>query len=183
MKQTLPLLAALLLATVAALNGADSPSGKPNVIIVLTDDQGYGDLSCTGNPVLKTPHMDRLAAEGVNFANFHVDSYCTPTRSALLHNGRWESKPRPGFECDVFFVVMGTPRNETGPNPPSPKYGHGCAVMTDRWRWVNDRGLYDLTNDPRQEREITGLHPEVTTESRKALCSGFYVSVQNSKET
>ena len=59
------ILAALLLAPVAVLNGADSPSGKPNVIIVLTDDQGYGDLSGTGNPVLKTPHLDRLAAEGV----------------------------------------------------------------------------------------------------------------------
>jgi arylsulfatase A-like enzyme len=57
---------------------------KPNVVIVLTDDQGYGDLSCTGNPILKTPNMDRLAAEGVRFVNFHVDTYCTPTRSALM---------------------------------------------------------------------------------------------------
>ena len=65
MKHTLALLTALLLAPVAVLNGVDSLSAKPNVIIVLTDDQGYGDLSCTGNPVLKTPHMDRLAAEGV----------------------------------------------------------------------------------------------------------------------
>ena len=57
---------------------------RPNVIIVLTDDQGFGDLSLTGNPILKTPNMDQLAREGVQFTNFHVDSYCTPTRAALM---------------------------------------------------------------------------------------------------
>jgi arylsulfatase A-like enzyme len=438
------ILAALLLAPVAVLNGADSPSGKPNVIIVLTDDQGYGDLSGTGNPVLKTPHLDRLAAEGVNFANFHVDAYCAPTRAALmtgryshrvggwgtingrnmlrdeevtmadvfrhngyrtghfgkwhlgsnypyrpmdrgfdewlghgdggtgcttdywgndrvndryLHNGQWESKPRPGFECDVFFdaamqfirenkrqpfftylapynphnpcsvpdqqwvapyrgkvpndvaymfatvarvdenlgrlrqflkdegladntvlifltdngtargervfnagmrgkkgspyegghrvpcflhwpagglnqrvtvdrlaahldllptlvdlcalqlpkpiafdgtslkpllanprppwpertLVMGSPHNEKGPNPPPPKYGQGCAVMTDRWRWVNDQELHDLTNDPGQKREVAGLHPEVVNELRGAY-QRYWASVSKHDE-
>lgn len=58
--------------------------GKPNVIIVLTDDQGYGDLSCHGNPILKTPMLDRLAGESVRFTDFHVSSICTPTRSQLL---------------------------------------------------------------------------------------------------
>jgi len=78
----------LLAVSLTALHAADTQAGKPNVIIVLTDDQGYGDLSCTGNPLLKTPNMDRLAREGVNFTNFHVDSYCTPTRSALM-TGRY----------------------------------------------------------------------------------------------
>jgi arylsulfatase A-like enzyme len=54
------------------------------VIIVLTDDQGYGDSSFTGNPVLKPPNLGRRAREGVQFTNFHVDSYSTPTRSALM---------------------------------------------------------------------------------------------------
>jgi arylsulfatase A-like enzyme len=67
---------------------AAAPPQRPNVILVLTDDQGYGDLSCTGNSVLKTPNMDQLAAEGVRFNNFHVDSYCTPTRAALM-TGRY----------------------------------------------------------------------------------------------
>ena len=70
---------------------AQTAGGKPNVIVVLTDDQGYGDLSLTGNPILKTPNMDRLAREGVQFANFHVDSYCTPTRSALM-TGRYSHR-------------------------------------------------------------------------------------------
>ncbi len=57
---------------------------RPNVIFIMTDDQGYGDLSCTGNPVVKTPHIDRLADEGVRLMNFHVHPFCSPTRAALM---------------------------------------------------------------------------------------------------
>jgi arylsulfatase A-like enzyme len=401
------------------------------VILILTDDQGYGDLSGTGNPVLTTPNMDRLAREGVSFTDFHVDAYCSPTRSALMtgryshrvggwgtingrnmlrdgevtmadifrhngyrtgifgkwhlgsnfpyrpidrgfdewlghgdggtgcttdywgndrvndhyiHNGKWETQPRPGFECDVFFdaamrfirdhkqrpfftylalynphgpcsipepqwldpyrgrvstaeayafatiaridenlgrlrsllategladntllifltdngtahgekvfnagmrgkkgspyegghrvpcflhwpaggfdqplgvdrltahldllptvvdlcglklprpipfdgsslrpllanprarwpertLVMGTPRNETGPNPPAPMPGNGCAVMRGRWRLVNDRELYDLTKDPGQKRDVAAHNPDVVNTLRQA---------------
>lgn len=67
---------------------ADVPAKRPNVIVLLTDDQGYGDLSCHGNPVIRTPHMDRLHNESLRFTNFHVDSYCTPTRAALV-TGRY----------------------------------------------------------------------------------------------
>ena len=54
------------------------------MIIVLTDDQGYGDLSCHGNPTLKTPNLDRLHAQSVRLTDFHVAPMCTPTRSQLL---------------------------------------------------------------------------------------------------
>ncbi len=60
------------------------PKRQPNVIIILTDDQGYGDLSCHGNPVLKTPHLDRLHGESIRLTDFHVAPMCTPTRSQLL---------------------------------------------------------------------------------------------------
>jgi arylsulfatase A-like enzyme len=63
----------------------------PNIIVLLTDDQGYGDLSCTGNPILKTPNLDRLHDEGVRFTDFHVSPTCSPTRSALM-TGRHEFK-------------------------------------------------------------------------------------------
>lgn len=59
-------------------------TAKPNVIVILTDDQGYGDLSCHGNPVLKTPHLDRLHAQSVRFTDFHVAPMCTPTRGQLM---------------------------------------------------------------------------------------------------
>ena len=61
---------------------------RPNVVLVLIDDQGYGDLSCTGNPVLKTPNMDALAADGVRLNDFHVCPLCSPTRSSLM-TGRY----------------------------------------------------------------------------------------------
>ena len=57
---------------------------RPNVIIVLSDDQGYGDFSCHGNPVLKTPALDKLYNEGIRFDNFHVSPLCTPTRGQLM---------------------------------------------------------------------------------------------------
>ena len=57
---------------------------RPNVLIVLADDQGMGDLSSSGNPVLKTPHLDRLKTQSVRFTDFHVTPMCTPTRGELL---------------------------------------------------------------------------------------------------
>lgn len=59
-------------------------SRSPNVILILTDDQGYGDLSCHGHPVLRTPALDHLHAESVRLTDFHVAPMCTPTRGALL---------------------------------------------------------------------------------------------------
>lgn len=56
----------------------------PNVILVITDDQGFGELSCHGNPVLKTPNLDRLHAESLRFTDFHVAPMCTPTRAQLM---------------------------------------------------------------------------------------------------
>lgn len=59
-------------------------SKRPNVLIVMTDDQGLGDFSYTGNPVLKTPNLDAFAKESVRFTDFHVCPMCSPTRGQLL---------------------------------------------------------------------------------------------------
>jgi arylsulfatase A-like enzyme len=64
---------------------------KPNIILIMTDDQGYGDLGCHGNPILKTPHLDRLHGESVRLTDFHVSSFCTPTRAALM-TGRYPGR-------------------------------------------------------------------------------------------
>ena len=56
----------------------------PNVIIVMTDDQGYGDLSAHGNPILKTPNLDQLASQSIRLTDFHVAPMCTPTRGQLM---------------------------------------------------------------------------------------------------
>lgn len=68
---------------------AELAGARPNVIFVLTDDQGYGDISAHGNPVLKTPNLDQLRGESVRFTDFMVSPTCAPTRSALL-TGRHE---------------------------------------------------------------------------------------------
>ena len=64
---------------------------KPNVILIITDDQGYGDMSCHGHPLLKTPHIDKLHDESLRLTDFHVDPTCSPTRSALL-TGRYSTR-------------------------------------------------------------------------------------------
>ena len=57
---------------------------QPNVIVILTDDQGIGDLACHGNPIIKTPNLDKFHEESLRLTNFHVDPTCSPTRSALM---------------------------------------------------------------------------------------------------
>lgn len=57
---------------------------RPNVILVLTDDQGYGDLGCTGNPIIETPNIDRFHGESVHLTDYHVGPTCAPTRAGLL---------------------------------------------------------------------------------------------------
>jgi arylsulfatase A-like enzyme len=81
------------------------PSGppaarRPNVILMITDDQGYGDLGVHGNQVIRTPNLDRLALQGVRFSDFHVDPTCSPTRSALL-TGRYSTR------TGVWHTIMG----------------------------------------------------------------------------
>jgi arylsulfatase len=88
----LTLLASLVVLCVANAAAAESLAGrKPNIIFLITDDQGYGDISAHGNPVLKTPNLDKLHDEGVRFTDFHVSPTCSPTRSSLM-SGKHEFK-------------------------------------------------------------------------------------------
>jgi arylsulfatase A-like enzyme len=61
---------------------------RPNVVVVLTDDQGYGDLGCHGNTVIRTPNINKIHADAVRFVDFHVGTTCAPTRAGLL-TGRY----------------------------------------------------------------------------------------------
>jgi arylsulfatase A-like enzyme len=77
-----------LLAASAApiIRAADGP--RPNVVLIITDDQGFGDVAIHGNDKIRTPNMDRIAREGVRFTQFQVCPVCSPTRSSLL-TGRY----------------------------------------------------------------------------------------------
>ncbi|NIP27250.1 MAG: sulfatase-like hydrolase/transferase [Phycisphaerae bacterium] len=81
-------------------NGTGKKGKRPNVILVITDDQGYGDLGCHGNPVIKTPNLDRLHSQSVRLTDFHVDPTCSPTRSALM-TGHYSTR------TGVWHTIMG----------------------------------------------------------------------------
>ncbi len=75
---------------------ADEPAEeaeRPNIVLVMTDDQGYGDFGFTGNPVLQTPHLDALAAQSAHVERFYVSPVCTPTRASLM-TGRYNYRTR-----------------------------------------------------------------------------------------
>ena len=75
-------------------------TGRPNVLLIMTDDQGYGDFSGHGNPHVQTPNLDRLASEGVEFTRFTVSPVCAPTRASLL-TGRYH------LRCGIHGVTGG----------------------------------------------------------------------------
>lgn len=79
-------------------SASEKSNERPNVLLILTDDQGYGDLSLHGNPHLKTPHVDSLGKSGIRFERFYVNSFCAPTRAALL-TGRYP------LRCGVWGVT------------------------------------------------------------------------------
>ncbi len=83
---------------------------SPNVIVILTDDHGYADLSCQGSPDLNTPHIDSLATNGVRFTDGYVTApQCAPSRAGLL-TGRYQN--RFGLESNEFAYSPGLPRSE-----------------------------------------------------------------------
>jgi arylsulfatase A len=68
----------------AAVNAADAPTKRPNILLLLADDMGWGDLRCHGNEKLDTPALDKLQSQSVELEHFHVSPVCSPTRSSLL---------------------------------------------------------------------------------------------------
>src|SRR6185295_8678136 len=79
------LFAALLSLLGGALVSTSAATRPPNIVIILADDLGYGDLGCYGHPTIRTPNLDRMASEGMRFTDFYVAGcVCTPSRAALL---------------------------------------------------------------------------------------------------
>jgi arylsulfatase A-like enzyme len=77
-----------------------SPHTRPNVLLIMSDDQGFGDLGIHGNPKIRTPHLDRFASESVRLKNFYVSPVCAPTRASLL-TGRYN------FRTGVVDTYLG----------------------------------------------------------------------------
>ncbi|MFI3267492.1 MAG: sulfatase-like hydrolase/transferase, partial [Rikenellaceae bacterium] len=104
-KQFCPLALVTLMPTGAALAAtADSATSenneKPNIIFIITDDQGKGDLGCTGNPYIKTPNIDKFYTDAVRLDNYHVSTTSAPTRSSIM-TGRHCNR------VNVFHTIQG----------------------------------------------------------------------------
>jgi len=107
MKQILNgLLCILALSTTSALCANEQKSqlklspSKPNIVFIITDDQGYGDMANRGNPIIKTPQLDRLHDESIRFTNYHVSTTCAPSRGSLM-TGRHSNR------INVFHTITG----------------------------------------------------------------------------
>jgi arylsulfatase A-like enzyme len=91
-----------------ALHPPVEGSRPPNVVIIFTDDQGYQDVGCYGSPLIRTPHLDRMAAEGVRFTDFYVGaSVCSPSRAALMTGCYPQRISMNVFEREVNGVLQG----------------------------------------------------------------------------
>ncbi|MEI6714853.1 MAG: sulfatase-like hydrolase/transferase [Verrucomicrobiota bacterium] len=85
MNQIFTIVTALLLAPVVALHAASNTPAKPNILIILSDDMGYGDIGSHGCMDIPTPNIDRIAKGGVRFTDAYANgSFCTPTRAAMM---------------------------------------------------------------------------------------------------
>ena len=93
-------LALIAISSTGTALASTSHTSQPNVVIVITDDQGYGDLSVHGNPIVKTPNIDKLAKESVSLTNYHVAPTCSPTRAGFL-TGHWNNR------TGVWHTIMG----------------------------------------------------------------------------
>jgi arylsulfatase A-like enzyme len=104
----------LALSTAAAAVASDSfgksnKTSKPNVLFIMADDLGYGDLSCFGRPDYETPVLDKLASEGIRLTDTYSNSAsCSPTRTALL-TGRYQYRIRAGLEEPIANETVGIP--------------------------------------------------------------------------
>lgn len=90
----------ILLVTFTHCPASSSDNTKPNIVLIVTDDQGYGDIAAHGNKMIKTPNLDTLYRQSLRLTNFHVDPTCAPTRSALM-TGRYSTR------TGVWHTIMG----------------------------------------------------------------------------
>ena len=88
------------LAALVAESAAAQPAARPNIILIVADDLGYGDLGSYGQTIIQTPNLDRLAAEGLRFTQFYAGStVCAPSRSVLMtgrHTGHTRVRGNAG---------------------------------------------------------------------------------------
>jgi len=126
----------------SACNATDlnvKKSLKPNIIVILADDLGYADLGCQGSLDVKTPHIDKLAENGIRFTSGYVTApQCGPSRAGLL-TGRYQN--RFGFESNEFAYDPGIPRSQPLISERFKKLGYVTGYM-GKWGVTSKRHSY-----------------------------------------
>src|SRR5262245_53945680 len=127
---------------------AAAPADRPNIVLIVIDDLGYGDLACYGSTRHRTPNIDRLAAGGIRFTDFHTNgAVCSPTRAALL-TGQYQQRSR--IEAALGFTLdEGMPLAKTTIAELLRPAGYTCAVF-GKWHLghvtrfgPNDQGFHE----------------------------------------
>ncbi len=171
----------LLCILIFGLSNCQEPEklvNPPNVILILTDDLGIGDLGCQGNPWLKTPNIDAFYKESIRMTDFHVSPLCTPTRSAIItgqypiNNGAWATyKGRDALSENAITIadIFKTSGYKTGmfgkwhlgDNYPSratdagfdfviQHLAGGVGELSDHWGNSYFDDVYYMNNEPKQ---------------------------------
>lgn len=126
---------------------AKASTSKPNFVLIVADDLGYGDIGCFGNHVNRTPNLDRLAAEGMRFTDFHSNGpMCSPTRAALL-TGRYQQ--RMGIEGALGKNEKGLPLGEITIAERLREAGYATAIF-GKWH-LGDQAQYNPVHQGFQE--------------------------------
>jgi arylsulfatase A-like enzyme len=124
-------------------------ASKPNVILILTDDQGYGDLSLHGNDSLNTPHLDFLGTHGVRFDRFYVSPVCAPTRASLL-TGRYH------LRTGVYWVTRGAENMNPDEKTIAEVFKHNGYITGCFGKWHNG-AHYPFTPNAQGFDEFVGF--------------------------
>ena len=156
-------LRSFLLLCLASSSLASLAAAKPNIIFILADDLGYADLSCYGADKIKTPHLDRMATEGVKFTDcYATDCYatgcvCSPTRGSLNREGLPSAIREGNWKLHLVAPVM----KWAGKLPPE--------ALLDKLQQEPLPWLFDLASDIGETRNVAAQHPEVVAKLRADL--------------
>jgi hypothetical protein len=155
-----------LVAVTAILCTAEALPPKPNIVLIMADDLGYGSLGCYGSTAVKTPHIDALAAGGVRLTDFHSNGpMCSPTRAALL-TGRYPQRCAWGMSTNVLTL----PRLASA-TIPNGHFLEGVDARSGLWKLQITgkaaRNLVNCADDPAEKSNRTQNQPDIATERTK----------------